>query len=250
MSSKKICAANWKLHKNPKETLQYLEEFSKLAKDNSVGEVIFFPPASSWQTFSENSPFSWGAQNVHWELQGAFTGENSAKVLKDLGASSCLVGHSERRQIFNETKEVLIKKIHCLLEVGIIPLLCVGETLEERESGRMNAIIEEQVLSVLKSFKAPQEIWIAYEPVWAIGTGKVATPQQANEAHLFVRGLLEKSWGSESSKNTPILYGGSVKPENAEELLEQPEVDGFLVGGASLKCNEFISICSIAQKHS
>ncbi len=238
---KKIFAANWKLHKTPKQTREFFKQFASEAKELR-DEIIFFPPASSWEATSESlkgTAFFWGAQNTYFESQGAFTGENSAAVVQDLGGKYIIVGHSERRKIFAETDELLSKKIHHVLSLKLVPMLCVGETLEQREKNQTDTVNEFQIKTALRGVTPNAPLIVAYEPVWAIGTGKVATPDQAQEAHQFIKATL-KSLGFPQA---PVLYGGSVKPENSKELLSRPGIDGFLVGGASLEVKSFLGIC-------
>lgn len=237
----KIFAANWKLFKSPRETRQFFLEFKE--KSQSLrDELVFFPPATSWEAAAESlgeSKIFWGAQNIWTDPQGAFTGENSAQVLKDLGGRYVLVGHSERRKLFGETNALLAKKVQTVSKLGLTPMLCIGETLEEREKKATNAVNEKQLREGLSLIAAGGPLVVAYEPVWAIGTGRVATPEQAQEAHLYIKKIL-KDLGFADTK---VLYGGSVKPDNAGILLSQPSIDGFLVGGASLEVKSFLEIC-------
>lgn len=238
-----VIAANWKMYKSPVEAMNYLKEFKPHAQ-NLKGEkqVIFFVPAVDlWVVREElmGTEIGWGAQNCHFEKQGAFTGETSPQVLADISAPFALVGHSERRTLFNETDELTAKKVKALHEVGIQPMLCVGETLSEREGNQTEAVIRRQLRAGLSLRGENKPVMIAYEPVWAIGTGKVASPEQANEAHVILRDELKKIGGAVLADVTPILYGGSVKPDNAKEIKAQKEVDGFLVGGASLQVDSF-----------
>jgi triosephosphate isomerase len=242
---KRIFAANWKLFKTPNQTRDFLNQFLPEAS-NIDGEVVIFPQASSWEAASnllKNNKISWGAQNTYFEAQGAFTGENSAQVLRELGGKYVLVGHSERRKIFCENDELLAKKVNHVLSLGLVPMLCIGETLEERERNKTNEVNERQLKSALQGVNSSAPLVVAYEPVWAIGTGKVATPEQAEEAHQFIKKVL-KNLGF---TDTPVLYGGSVKPDNAQELLSRPGIDGFLVGGASLEPKSFLAICSVSK---
>jgi triosephosphate isomerase (TIM) len=238
---KKIFAANWKLHKTPKQTREFFKQFISEAQQTQ-NEIVFFPPASSWEATAESlkgSGFKWGSQNTYFEAQGAFTGENSAMVMHDLGGTYALIGHSERRKIFGEKVEVINKKVQQAISLNLAPMLCIGETLHERESHQTDMVNEFQLKSALRGVTPNAPLVVAYEPVWAIGTGKVATPEQAQEAHQFVKTIL-KSLGFPEA---PVLYGGSVKPENARELLSRPGIDGFLVGGASLEVKSFLDIC-------
>jgi triosephosphate isomerase len=222
-----LIAGNWKMFKGPAETRAFAAAFSPA---DGV-EAIVCPPFVSLGAAVE-SGLTVFAQNVHWEDEGAYTGEVSAPMLRELGVAGAIVGHSERRQYFGETDDTVARRAAHALEAGLRVIACVGELEEERELGRTEDVLRRQV-SVLAPHRA---LVIAYEPVWAIGTGKTATPAQAQDAHAFVKSLLD----------APVLYGGSVKPDNAEELLAQPDVDGALVGGASLDPDSFASICRIA----
>ena len=241
-----VVAANWKMYKSPNEAVTYLKEFTPKVQNLSADrKVIFFVPAIDlWvvQQLLRGTNIGWGAQNCHFEKQGAFTGENSPAVLAEILTPYTLVGHSERRALFSENDETIAKKIKALHEVGIEPMLCVGETLTEREAGRTESVIRTQLKAGLSGRDPAKPFIVAYEPVWAIGTGKVATPEQANEAHAILRDELEKIGGKSLSDKTSILYGGSVKPENSAEIARQPEVDGFLVGGASLQVESFLAL--------
>ncbi|MBX3039233.1 MAG: triose-phosphate isomerase [Bdellovibrionaceae bacterium] len=239
---KKLFAANWKLHKTPAETRDFLRAFLPQTK-TVAAEIVIFPPASSWeaaaQSFAGSANCFWGGQNVWSQAQGAFTGENSAQVLKELGGRYALVGHSERRSVFHEEPTWMSDKVAFVQGLGLTPILCIGETLAERDAGQTDAVNARQLEEGLAKAKTSQPLVVAYEPVWAIGTGRVAQPSQVAEAHAFIRrNLQEKGF-----EGTPILYGGSVKPENAGELLGLPDVNGFLVGGASLDPESFLKIC-------
>lgn len=251
-----VVAANWKMHKSPAETDSFFQAFlpkletSGVAKDAAFRKVIFFVPALDLyvaQKAVKGSPVCVGAQNVYWETKGAFTGENSPAVLAELATPYALVGHSERRALFGETDEQTAKKVKALQAVGITPMLCVGETLEEREAGRTNEVIVRQLQAGLAERDATKRVIVAYEPVWAIGTGKVATPEQAGEAHATLRKALATIGAAALADATPILYGGSVKPDNAAEIARQKEIDGFLVGGASLEADSFLALCQTAK---
>ncbi len=224
-----LFAANWKMFKGPAETRAFAAAFS--APDGV--EAVVCPPFVSLPAAAE-SGLAVFAQNVHWEDEGAYTGEVSAPMLRELGVAGTLVGHSERRQYFGETDEGVARRAAHALAAGLRVIACIGELEEEREQGLTEDVLSRQ-LSVLQPHPA---LVLAYEPVWAIGTGRTATPEQAQEAHAFVKSLLD----------VPVLYGGSVKPENAEELLSQPDVDGALVGGASLDPDSFGSICRTAAR--
>jgi triosephosphate isomerase len=259
-----VVAANWKMHKNPVETAAFFSEFlPKYAAAESAGkaiggaasggaknEIVFFVPAVDLTTAGlalKGHDIKWGAQNCHFEMKGAFTGETSPQMLADIKATHCLVGHSERRTLFHEADDETAKKVKALQAVGLTPMLCVGETLPDRESGKTNDVIVRQLKAGLALRDPSKPVIIAYEPVWAIGTGKVASPEQAGEAHAVLRRALVEIGGEGLAQNTPILYGGSVKPDNAKEIAAQKEVDGFLVGGASLEVSSFLALC-MAQK--
>ena len=237
-----LIAGNWKLQKTHEEVQPFFDEWSKLTTSTS-SDFAFFASAMLIPAMAEiakNSKvkFSYGPQNVYSELSGAFTGENSLTQAKALGCDMVLVGHSERRQLFGETDAQINEKVKAALAENFHVVLCLGETLQEREAGATNEVILKQLSEALKGIEQDaSKITLAYEPVWAIGTGKVATPEQANEAHAVLREAL-------ADKNIRILYGGSVKPENAAELGAQPDINGFLVGGASLKPEDFAQICN------
>lgn len=242
---KKIFAANWKLHKNPTEAKAFCNklkmEFEKVTNQNQK-RLILFPSAISLDAVSQclgGSEVEFGCQNCYYETKGAFTGENSAAVVKDLGGKWVLIGHSERRQYFSETNSILAKKIQSVLSLGLRPLLCIGESLAERESGKTFSVLETQLKEALVECHDKTHMSIAYEPIWAIGTGRVATLDQIKETHEFIFKTLTALGFVET---TPILYGGSVKPENASEILNLPHVDGCLVGGASLEVDSFLKI--------
>ncbi len=244
-----VLAANWKMYKSPLETEKFFREFLPLEKRLSPDlQTLFFVPALNMSTTAQllsSSKILWGAQNIYFEAEGAFTGENSPKVLKEMGSQICLVGHSERRSLFGETDLDCAKKIHCAQALGLAPMLCVGESLAERKAGQTFKVITEQLKNSLAQFDPQKKIYIAYEPVWAIGTGQVATAAEANEAHLILRKSLKDLFQNDIAEKTPILYGGSVKPENALELGKQDQIDGFLVGGASLKVESFAQIAQL-----
>jgi len=228
-----LIAGNWKMYKGPAETA----EFCLALRDTDLEgvDVVVCPPFVSLAVAVQllaGTEIAVAAQNVHWEKEGAFTGEISASMLRELGVYGAIVGHSERRQHFGETDETAAKRAHAALESGLFVIACVGETEEERERGETEDVLRRQV-SVLE---ADDNLVLAYEPVWAIGTGKTATPEIAQDAHAFLKTLLD----------VPVLYGGSVKPENAAELLGQPDVDGALVGGASLDLDSFTAICRVS----
>ena len=227
----KLIAGNWKMFKGPRETREFCEAFSA---PEGV-EAVLCPPFVSLQTAVDSGQTVF-AQNVHWAAEGAYTGEVSAPMLLELGVTGAIVGHSERRQYFGETDETVARRTAAALEAGLRVIACVGESLEERESGQMELVLRLHVESIRDAVGQHENLVIAYEPVWAIGTGQTATPDQVREAHGFVKSLLD----------VPVLYGGSVKPENAEELLSEAGVDGALVGGASLDVESFTAICRAA----
>lgn len=239
---KKIFAANWKLHKTPAETRAFFKAFKEIS-GKATGELVFFPSAISLEAASETlkgSNIHFGAQNCYAQNQGAFTGENSAQVVKDLGGTYILIGHSERRALFGETDALVADKVAMVQNLGLTPMLCIGETLAEREAAHTFRVLETQLLLGLAKADKSKPLVVAYEPVWAIGTGKVATPEQVAETHTDVQNILTKM-----GFTAPILYGGSVKPDNAKNLMEQPHVSGFLVGGASLEVESFAKIASV-----
>jgi triosephosphate isomerase (TIM) len=227
-----LFAANWKMFKGPGETREFLAAFEP---PDGV-DVVICPPFVSLGAAVE-SGLTVFAQNVHWAEDGAYTGEVSAPMLLELGVAGAIVGHSERRQYFGETDETVARRVLAGLGHGLGVIACVGEALEERESGQTELVLRVQVEAIRDAVGEHEQLVIAYEPVWAIGTGLTATPEQAREAHAFIKSLLE----------VPVLYGGSVKPENAAELLSQPGVDGALVGGASLDVESFTAICRAAS---
>jgi triosephosphate isomerase (TIM) len=231
-----LIAGNWKMYKEQAETAEFCVDLKERLDGLDGVDVAVCPPFTSLAVAVQvlaGTDIAVAAQNVHWEQEGAFTGEISAPMLRELGVYGAIVGHSERRQLFGETDEDVAKRARAALDAGLSVIACVGETEEERERGETEDVLRRQV-SVLE---AEDNLVVAYEPVWAIGTGKTATPEIAQEAHAFIKGLLD----------VPVLYGGSVKPENAEELLGQPAVDGALVGGASLDVESFAAICRAAS---
>lgn len=241
---KKIFAANWKLYKSPKETRTFLSELNEKSKDVQ-GEMIVFPSTISLEAAADvlkSSHISWGAQNCYSQTEGAYTGENSAAVVRELGAKYLLVGHSERRKIFKETDSDFAEKIALAQSLGLTPIYCIGETLEEREAMQTDQVNQKQLQIGLWKADLNKPLIVAYEPVWAIGTGKVATPEQVAVTHQKIHSLLETM----KLGSTPLLYGGSVKPDNAGKLLPIPHVDGFLIGGASLELNSYLAICRAA----
>ncbi|MEO2083721.1 MAG: triose-phosphate isomerase [Desulfurobacteriaceae bacterium] len=242
---KLLIAGNWKMNKTVPEALELARELKRRLGGISDRDILICPPFTALYAVGkelEGTNVKLGGQNMHFEEQGAFTGEISPVMLRDVGCSYVILGHSERRHIFGETDDLINKKVLSAVKHDLIPILCVGELLEEREAGRTKEVVKNQVLEGLKGLTPSDEFVIAYEPVWAIGTGKTATPEQAEEVHSFIRELLSDLFGREKAELTRILYGGSVKPENAGELLKMENVDGALVGGASLKADSFEKI--------
>jgi len=251
MGEKLLIAGNWKMNKTPTETVEYFKEFLPLVEDASGVEILICPPfidipAAVEQT--KGSKVKIGAQNCYYEKRGAFTGEISPVMLREAGCDYVILGHSERRHIFGESNELINKKVLSALEEGLRVILCVGETLEERESGLTFTVIESQIKLGLSGAESLLErVEIAYEPVWAIGTGVAAKPEDAEEVHQFIYDLL-KELNKEKAPHVRVLYGGSVKPSNAEAILSQPHIKGVLVGGASLKPQDFAQIVKIGSK--
>lgn len=250
---KPVIAGNWKLHKTPAETRQLVRELAgALAAKVPQCEVIVAPPFPSIPAAVEEakgSPILVSGQNLYWEDSGAYTGEVSAPMLREAGCVYGIVGHSERRQYFGETDQTVNLKIKAAQRAGLIPIFCLGETLEEREAGQTFAVVKKQLSGGLDSVKEsdPRKLIVAYEPVWAIGTGKTATPEQAQEVHAFLRKELAALTGADFADQVRLLYGGSVKPSNTRELMSCQDIDGALVGGASLKAEDFIGIITEAM---
>jgi triosephosphate isomerase len=240
-------AGNWKMYKTPAETRVFFEKFLPLVAQSSHCEIAIFPPytvlAAAVDAVKQSSARI-GAQNVAWAKEGAFTGEISGPMIAATGATHALVGHSERRQYFCETDETVLKRTCAALEAGLTPIVCVGERIEEREAGRTENALATQFAKGIAGLSECEfeSIVIAYEPVWAIGTGMTATPEIAAEAHRAIRALVRDRFGKDAASAIRILYGGSVKPDNARALMAQPEIDGMLVGGASLDPVSFASI--------
>ena len=242
-----IIAGNWKLNKTVSEAVALTTTLKALVAESVGVEIIVAPPFTALSEVSStiaDSNIRLAAQDVYWEDSGAFTGEISPRMLKDVGCDYVIIGHSERRQYFGETNENVNRKVKAALASDLKPILCVGEQLEEREAGNTEQIIESHITGGIAALSEADLLSsvIAYEPVWAIGTGKTATPAQAQEVHNFIRGLLAKAYSEATASQVCIQYGGSVKPENAAELMAQPDVDGALVGGASLDAESFAQI--------
>ena len=241
-------AGNWKMYKTPAETASFFEKFLPLVAASQHCDVLICPPfvdIAVAVAAAQGSRVAVGGQNLYWSVkEGAFTGEVSGPMLKAAGCASAIVGHSERRQYFGETDETVLKRTMAALESGLQPVVCVGERLEEREASRTDAVLGTQFRDGISNLTPEQfaHVVIAYEPVWAIGTGKTATPEMAADAHRTLRGLVEAAYGKDAASAVRILYGGSVKPDNVKGLMAQPEIDGALVGGASLEAVSFASI--------
>ncbi|MBI3993585.1 MAG: triose-phosphate isomerase [Candidatus Lambdaproteobacteria bacterium] len=252
--SEKFVVANWKMNGSEALIATFAPALQQgLAAMNGRGapRVAVCPPAPFLHAMAgrlKGSAVQLGAQNVHPEPEGAFTGEVSAHMLAELNVAVCIVGHSERRQLFGEDDEFIRAKLMALHQVAIEPILCVGETLAEREAGEHEAVVWRQVHAALRGLEVPGDLTVAYEPVWAIGTGRTATPAQANEMHALIRRVLSEQFGDDAAARIGLLYGGSVNAGNAGDLLAQPQIDGALVGGASLKPDAFLAIIHHAKR--
>jgi len=254
MIKKPIVAANWKMNKTPQEGVAFVSEISNLLLDKEKPTIIFCPSFTSLFHINENlsdSGIELGSQNVYFEPEGAFTGETSVRMLKYCGVHYVIIGHSERRHIFNENNTSLNKKLHAVLDNGLIPIFCIGETLNDRNTGYTKTKLKEQLTEGLDGIKGllMDRIVIAYEPVWAIGSGVNAKPKQVEDTHLQIKELLAELFAAEPVKQIPILYGGSVKPENAKKLIEVEGIDGFLIGGSSLKLEILYNIIEIVNNN-
>ncbi|MBN1465447.1 triose-phosphate isomerase [candidate division KSB1 bacterium] len=243
---KRIVAGNWKMNTNIEQAVRLAQDI-KAQYDNLAVDVVLCPPFTNLYAVHrviQGTPIWLGAQDLYWEENGAYTGQVSAGMLTAVGCQSVIIGHSERRQFFGETDVSVNKKIKKALEYKLTPIVCVGETLEEREAAETETVVEKQMKGALSGLSAADaaKLVIAYEPVWAIGTGKVATPEQAQVVHRFIRTFLAELYSRELADAIRIQYGGSMKPENAAELLAQPDIDGGLIGGASLKADSFLRI--------
>jgi triosephosphate isomerase len=244
---KKLIAANWKMYKTPDQARDFFRDFLPLVKGHDRDEIVVCPNYLAIDVAvhaAKGSNVAIGAQNLHWEKEGAFTGEICASMLVAVGVTHVIIGHSERRQYFGETDDTVNHKLKAALQAALIPIVCVGEVLEEREAGLTDDVLRRQCLRAFNkiSAKKAQSLVVAYEPVWAIGTGKTATPQIAADAHAIIRAEAAESFGQEFADGLRILYGGSVKPENAKALMSETEIDGALVGGASLDPKSFADI--------
>ena len=246
-----LIAGNWKMFKTVQEAVVFVKELRGMVKDITDVEIIVGPPFTALHAVAEaarNSNIAVAAQNVYWEREGAFTGEVSAAMVKEAGAEYVIIGHSERRRLFGETDANINRKLTATLAAGLIPIVCVGETLEERERNETLAILDRQIKDGLDGVTGDQvaALVVAYEPVWAIGTGRNATAAQAGEAHTHIRTRLRQWFGAEMAEGCRVIYGGSVKPDNIRQLIAEPDVDGALVGGASLELKSFSDIVAMA----
>lgn len=246
---KTLIAANWKMHKTVEEAVNFVKALQKRVPVREDRDIMIAPPFTALYSVGsiiDRKDVWLGAQNCHWEEKGAFTGEISPVMLVDVGCRYVIVGHSERRHIFGETDEVINRKVKAVLNRDLIPILCVGEKLEERESGKTFDVVKNQIERGLNGvgYREAVRMVIAYEPVWAIGTGRTARPDQAQEVHLFVREVLSTIYDNGLASSVQVLYGGSVKPDNVDELMSEPDIDGLLVGGASLELDSFCRIVS------
>jgi triosephosphate isomerase (TIM) len=253
MIRKKLIAGNWKMNKTSADAVALAQDLVAAVGKVTDVEIVVCPPFTSLETVGkaiDGSSLKLGAQNMHFEANGAFTGEISAPMLRAIFATHVILGHSERRTYFGETDALVNKKVLASLKNQLKPILCVGETLAEREAGSTLKVVQTQVEAGLEgvSKELATSVVIAYEPVWAIGTGKVATTEQAQEVHAFIRSLLTKLFTEPVAQKVRILYGGSMKPQNAPELLSQKDIDGGLIGGASLEARSFVELVTAAQK--
>jgi triosephosphate isomerase len=244
-----LIAGNWKMYKSVAETVKYIKEFGPLVKEMEGVTIVVAPPFTALHAAAEaarNGNVRIAAQDLHWQREGAFTGEVSAPMIREAGAEYVIVGHSERRTLFGETDMTVNQKATAAFGTGLTPIVCIGETLDQREGSQTLEVLDRQLKQGLDALTADQvgQMVIAYEPVWAIGTGRTATAAQAGEAHAHIRGRLRQWFGAEAADLCHIIYGGSVKPDNIAELIAQPDVDGALVGGASLDIQSFLDIVS------
>jgi triosephosphate isomerase (TIM) len=247
MARKKLIAANWKMYKTPDQARDFFRDFLPLIANHDRDEIVICPPSIDLCAAVDavkGSTVAIGAQNLHWEKEGAYTGEVCPSMLLAMGCTHAIIGHSERRQYFGETDDMVNFKLKAALEAGLTPIVCVGEVLEEREAGMTEDVLRRQCLRAFHAIsgKKAGKLVVAYEPVWAIGTGKTATPQLAAESHSLIRGEAAKAFGQQFADKLRILYGGSVKPDNAKALMAEEEIDGALVGGASLDPKSFAAI--------
>lgn len=250
MARTKLIAANWKMYKTPQQAEEFMRVFLTMLEPHPMAEIVICPPFPALHVVAgvAGTRTGVGAQNLHWEKEGAYTGEVSAQMLAAAGCTHVIIGHSERRQYFGETDDTVNRKLKAAIAAKLSPIVCVGEVLQEREAGLTEDVLRRQCTGAFRGISAEDAISmsIAYEPVWAIGTGKTATPQIAVEAHRVIRAEASKAFGEFSAHRTRILYGGSVKPDNAKSLLAEEEIDGALVGGASLDPKSFAAIVAAA----
>ncbi len=244
---KPFIAGNWKMYKTPSEAVSLVQTIKAGVSHKTDCDIVVCPPFTALASVTkllEDSSLDLGAQNMHYDAEGAFTGEISPLMLKDLGCRYVILGHSERRQFFKEDDELINKKVRTAVKYSLVPILCIGETLAEREARQFFEVVKRQFEEGLKGLTGEEvsKLVIAYEPVWAIGTGQTATPEQAEQMHSYIRRLLNEKYGNEIASRVPLLYGGSVKPDNIASLMRKPNVDGALVGGASLKAETFSQI--------
>ena len=243
---KKVIAGNWKINMLPNEAIAFIEQITPMVKDTENEVILCVPYIDLFYSLlsAQKTNIKIGAQNMHWEEKGAYTGEVSGQMLKSIGVEYVIIGHSERRQYFAETDETVNKKVKAALSNGLKPIICVGETLEQREQGKAEEIITKQTMLALEGLAKEQmeNVVLAYEPIWAIGTGKTATSEDANNSIKSIRNKVAELYGQEVAEKITILYGGSVKADNAKELFSTTDIDGGLVGGASLKVEEFSKI--------
>jgi len=252
-NEKPFIAGNWKMFKTVPEAVDMVQKLHEASLGLEKAQFVVVPPFTALSEVSrelQGSSVQIGAQNMHWEEQGAFTGEVAAPMLKDVGCTIVVIGHSERRQFFGETNETVNKKINAALTHGLVPIMCIGESLEERKNSNTITKVQTQITEGLEGLDAEQvrQIILAYEPIWAIGTGLTATPNQAQEVHGFIRSSLAEKHGNDVASCAIILYGGSVKPENTYSILKEKDINGALVGGASLKADSFAEIAKEAIK--
>ena len=250
-NEKPFIAGNWKMYKTIPEAVEMVKTLKEASSEQIEAELVVIPPMTTLSEVKkaiEGSQIKLGAQNMFWEDEGAFTGEVSAPMLKDAGCEYTVIGHSERRQYFGETDDTVNKKIKAALAHDLIPIMCIGESLDEREKGKTIEKVEDQINAGLEGLGKDEisRLIIAYEPIWAIGTGLTATPSQAEEVHIFIREKLAEKYGNETASCAIILYGGSVKPASTYELLKEKNINGALVGGASLEADSFIQIATEA----
>jgi triosephosphate isomerase (TIM) len=246
-------AANWKMHKTVHEAVVFVKEFRSLVKDIEDVEIVVAPPFTALHAVAEaarNTTVGVAAQNLHWERQGAFTGEVSGDMVREAGAEYVIIGHSERRRLFGDTDELVNLRLQAALAARLTPIVCIGETLDEREASETLQVLDRQIKIGLDGMSGEQiaSLVIAYEPVWAIGTGHTATPEQAGEAHAHIRLRLRQWFGAEAAEHCHVIYGGSVKADNIHELVALPDVDGALVGGASLEIKSFHTIVARSRR--